>query len=150
MPSPANPPVEIHFARMFWCPECELPNHVREFRVQPEPGAKIPGTDIPDGGYFDLPDRWWHCEHCGHRLNRYQRRPIRPFGNVRGGCVQPAWWFTCNECGKDVYCDITIYDGNRSEGPPSMVYCPTCEKFFAGEVGGFDSDGGPVMYQRPS
>lgn len=121
--------VEIHSAAMFHCPKCHQVNFVREIVYEAAPDATVAGTEIPDGGSAEWPDGWHVCRSCGNELTKQQQKPARPFA-PGGGVALPAWFFTCNECGRDNFLSVTIYYGDGAQGPPTKVACVQCRAEF--------------------
>lgn len=125
--------VEVHGGGMFHCPKCEQPNRFRNIDIDNAGDVPVPGTGGFYGGKTDWPAGWNICRCCRYALTKQQQKTARPM-DIKGGCVLPAWWFTCDICGLDVFVDVTIYHGSGSEGSPSMLRCSHCEEPFERDI----------------
>lgn len=131
--------VEVHGGAMFRCPKCQRPNYCREINIDNAGDVPVPGTPGFYGGETTWPDDFDTCKRCGYVLTDQQIESARPMA-AGGGCMLPAWWFTCENCGRDQFLETTIYYGNGASGPPNSCRCQHCgRKFRVGSLAGGDS-----------
>lgn len=117
--------IKVNRGVMFYCPQCELRNYFLGVGagdaelLQPADSVLDPDEAIPHA------DESHFCAFCHYELTTLEALPARPISD-EGGCLLPLWWFMCDNCGRQVFLEKTLYFGGGRELPPRKFRCKHC------------------------
>jgi hypothetical protein len=125
--------IETHSARMFYCPVCRKANFRRHVTLEFGNSDNSANDTLRFCGFMSPESSWDQCQFCGGMLDEKQRKSGEPQGD-EGGLVLPAWFFICEECGRDNFVAETVYYDNGRRSPPDVVRCNDCQSEFIAKL----------------